>query len=460
MSNTFSSLRILALPLLLLASNLTVQAQEEVVDEIVAIVGEDKIILRSEIDGILQTVLEQQQMQYSDELWFQTLQQLIDQAVLTEHARRDTNIIVTEDQVDQSLNQRITMMSQQLGSESRLEEIYGKSLVQIRAELRDEIRDRILADQFQNTKLRSLKVTPTEVKEWFAQFPTDSLPVLPPIVRVSHIVKYPELLPEATQEALEIISTIRDSITTGVSTLEELALRYSEDTGSAQTGGRYESMALGDLVPEFAAIAARISPGELSQPFQSPFGYHILRVNERVGDVIDFSHILINIDRSRSDPGKAVAELSVLRDSILTLDLPFELIARRHSEEEISSEIGGRVVDPNSGERDLFVDALGPDWKATTDTLEIGQISQPAQVTLLDGNLAWHIVLLQRKLPSHRVNTETDYARIEGLALENKRTVEMRRWLDILRKDVFIELLGKASDLQSALENSPTTIRN
>ncbi len=428
-----------------------VRAQENVVDEIVAIVGENKIILRSEIDGIVLNLTRQEEFEYSEALWYQALQQLIDGEVLAEHARRDTNIVITEEQIDQSLDQRIQFMTENMGSESRLEEVYGKSVIQIRADLRNEVRDQLLADQFRSTKLRDLHITPSEVRKWFEQFPADSLPVLPPIVRVSHIVKYPEILPEARQEALEIISAIRDSITTGTSTLEEMAERYSDDTGSYENGGRYESMELEDLVPEFAAIAARIDPGELSQPFQSPFGFHILRVNERVGDVIDFSHVLINIDRSRSDPARAIAELEVLRDSILTYDIPFELMARRHSEEDASSEIGGRVVDRNSGERDLFIDALGGDWKATTDTLEIGEISQPAKVTLRDGNVAWHIVLLQRKVPTHRVSIETDYARIKSLALENKRAAEMRRWLDLLREDVFIELRGKASDIHSVL---------
>ena len=443
--------RHIALVILFLLPCSRVQAQENVVDEIVAIVGENKIILRSEIDGIVLNLTRQEEFEYSEALWYQALQQLIDGEVLAEHARRDTNIVITEEQVDQSLDQRIQFMTENMGSESRLEEVYGKSVIQIRADLRNEVRDQIRADQFRSTKLRDLRITPSEVRKWFEQFPADSLPVLPPIVRVSHIVKYPEILPEARQEALEIISAIRDSITTGTSTLEEMAERYSDDTGSYENGGRYESMELEDLVPEFAAIAARIDPGELSQPFQSPFGFHILRVNERVGDVIDFSHVLINIDRSRSDPTKAIAELEVLRDSILTYDIPFELMARRHSEEDASSEIGGRVVDRNSGERDLFIDALGGDWKATTDTLEVGEISQPAKVTLRDGNVAWHIVLLQRKVPTHRVSIETDYARIKSLALENKRAAEMRRWLDLLREDVFIELRGKASDIHSVL---------
>ncbi|MCY4224529.1 MAG: peptidylprolyl isomerase [Bacteroidetes bacterium] len=447
----FRVLSSLGLTALLLVSQTSLASQQSVIDEIVAIVGENKILLRSEIDGIVSSITEQRDIEYSDELWYQTLQQLIDQEVLAEHARRDTNIVITDDQVNQALDQRIEIMSQQLGGENRLEEIYGQSVIQIRADLRDEVRDRLLADQFQSTKLRSLKVTPTEVREWFAQFPADSLPVLPPIVRVAHIVKYPEILPEAREEAVEIITAIRDSIVVGGTTLEDMATRYSEDTGSIQTQGRYQSMLLGDLVPEFAAIAARIDLGELSQPFQSPFGFHILRVNERIGDVIDFSHVLINIDRSRSDPTDAIELLSMLRDSIVTYELPFELMATRHSEEESSSEIGGRVVDPNSGERDLFVDALGVDWKTTTDTLEVGEVSHPAEVTLLDGNLAWHIILLQRKVPTHRINIETDYSRIEALALDNKRSLEIRRWLDILREDVFIELRGKALEIHTVL---------
>ncbi|MCY4232744.1 MAG: peptidylprolyl isomerase [Bacteroidetes bacterium] len=451
MSNKFSFLRSFGLIVLFILLNPTVHAQQEVIDEIVAIVGENKILLRSEIDALVSSFTQQQEIPYSDELWYQTLQQIIDQEVLAEHARRDTNIVITDDQVNQALDQRIQIMSQQLGGETRLEEIYGQSIIQIRADLREEIRSRLLAEQFQNTMLRGLRITPTEVREWFAQFPTDSLPILPPIVRVSHIVKYPEILPEAREEALEIIAAIRDSITIGGRTLEEMATRYSEDTGSIQTQGRYESMLMGDLVPEFAAIAARIEPGELSQPFQSPFGFHILRVNQRVGEVVDFSHVLINIDRSRSDPTNAISELVMIRDSIITYNLPFELMSTRHSEEESSAEIGGRVVDPNSGERDLFIDALGVDWKSTIDTLEIGEISHPAEVTLLDGNVAWHLVLVQRKLPTHRVSIDTDYSRIEALALDNKRTIEIRRWLDLLRDDVFIELRGKAQEIHTIL---------
>ena len=427
--------------------------QQQVLDEIVAIVA-DKIVLKSDIDGLVAGMVQQQRIPYSEELWHQALEQVIDQGVLTEHAKRDTNIVVTDDQIDQALDQRIDALVDQIGSTARLEELYGNTIIQIRAELRDEFRDQLLAEQFQSQKLRTIRVTPTEVRQWFAQFPTDSLPVLPPIVRVSHIVRYPTVSEEAEQEALDIVSVIRDSITTGQSQLEDMARRFSEDEGSVNSGGRYEDMQLGDLVPEFAAVASRSEPGELSQPFKSPFGYHILRVNERIGEVIDFNHILIRVDQSKADPADAIAYLELLRDSILTHNVPFEMIARRHSEEDLSSEIGGRVIDPNSGERDLFLEILGNDWTTAIDTLEVGELSHPAEVTLVNGRTAWHIVLLQRRVPEHRVDIETDYARIEGLALEDKRSREMRRWLDILREDVFIEKRGRALEFVNSADQT------
>jgi peptidyl-prolyl cis-trans isomerase SurA len=413
-----------------------------VADEIVSVVG-DQIILRSEVDGLVANMMQAQQISYSDELWASALNELIDQQVLIAHARRDTTIRVTEDQLDQALGARIQQLQAQVGGQSRLEEMYGKSVIEIRAEMRDDFRKRLLAEQFQQNRMRRVRITPTEVEAWFAQFPTDSLPVLPEMARVAHIVKYPPVSEAAREEALEIISTIRDSVTTGTSTFEDMARRFSDDRGSAQLGGRLEEISLRDLVPEFGAVAARIPLGEVSQPFQTQFGYHILRVNNRVGDVIDVNHILIRIDDRQADAGPALEALAVLRDSLLTHNVPFELLARRHSEEEFSSIRGGRVIDPRSGERDLFIEALGSTWRRTLADMNPGDVSEPREVELLDGRRAYHIVKLQRRIPEHRVDIRTDYERIEQFALQEKRAEVFRRWVDDLREQVYIDIRGK-----------------
>ena len=427
------------------------QAQnQDVIDEIVAVVGE-YIVLRSEVDGVVLRFLQQQQLDYSEELWYSALNQIIDQRVLTIHAKRDTNIVVSDDQLEQSLDQRIEQLTLQLGGVTQVEEIYGKSTLEIKADLREELRDQLLADQFQGGKVSTIKVTPSEIAGWFSQFPTDSLPTIPETVRLSHIVRYPALTEEAKEYARTLISSIRDSVVAGVFTIEDAATAFTQDEGSKSTGGRYEGSKLRELVPEFAAVVSRTPLEEISQVFESPYGFHILRVNDRRGDIVDFNHILIQIDEDKADPTEALESLTQVRDSILAYDLPFELMARRHSEEEISNRLGGRVLDLRTGERDLVLQALNFTWRSTINKLEVGEISEPSEVELLDGKRAFHIVNLVRRVPEHKVDITTDYERIEALALQDKQNRVLSEWLAELRKDVYVEMRGKAQQISLAL---------
>ena len=431
-------------------SNVQAQDQEEeVIDEIVAVVGE-YIILRSEVDGVVLRFLQQQPVGYSEELWFQALNQIIDQRVLAIHAKRDTNIVISDDQLEQALDQRIGQLTAQMGGVTQVEEIYGKSTLEIKSDLREELRDQLLAEQLQGQKLNTIKITPSEVKNWFMQFPTDSLPTIPETVRISHIVRYPALTEEAKVYARTLITSIRDSVVAGVITIEDAATAFSQDEGSKDNGGRYQGSRLGELVPEFAAVASRTEIGEISQVFESPFGFHILRVNERRGDIVDFNHVLIQIDEDKADPTEAISLLTQVRDSIATHEIPFELMARRHSEEEISNKLGGRVLDFRTGERDLVLQALNYTWRLTINDMEVGEISQPAPVELLDGKKAYHVIYLQRRIPEHIVDINTDYERIEQLALQDKQNRLIAEWLDELREDVYIEMRGKARKISLA----------
>ena len=422
----------------------------EVVDEIVAVVG-DQIILKSEVDALVANAMRQQpDVAYSEAVWMDALENMINQHMLAVVAKRDTTIIVTDEQVTQALDRRTAQMIAQVGGQTRLEELYGKSLVRIKAELREDFRDQLLAEQIQQRKIQNIRITPTEVREWFYQFPTDSLPTLPDMVRLSHIVRYPAVTNEAKQEARSIIEIIRDSVVTTESTIEEMARQFSDDAGSAAAGGHIEDINLGDLVPEFAAVASRIPIGEVSQVFETPFGYHILRVNERRGEIVDFNHILIQIDDSRIDPSETISFLHTIRDSILTYDIPFAVMAKRHSEEEQSAQLGGRVIDPRTGERDLILGSLGPLWQGVLDTLDVGEISTPARVELENDRQAYHIVYLQRRTPEHTVSLETDYERIEQYALQEKQQRIIQKWYEQLRQDVYVDLRGKAERISLA----------
>ncbi len=424
----------------------TVSGQDQkIIDEVVAIV-DGQILLRSDVNGLVFNAVQQGRMELTDELWLDALNQLIDQKVMAAHAKRDTNLVVTDDQLDQVLDQRIDAMSAQVGGQSRLEEIYGKTVTQIRAELRDEFRDQMLAEQFQGQKVQQIRITPTEVRRWFDRIPQDSLPVLPEAVRISHIVRYPTVTDAAREDARDILQNIRDSILVGSSSFEEMARLFSDDPGSASRGGRYQGSRVSDFVPEFAAVATRIPIGEVSQIFETEFGLHIVRVNQRRGDVVDLNQILIRFDPRKFDPTDALNHLSSLRDSILANDLSFARMARLHSEDESSAQRGGRVLDPRTLEKKLYLESLGPRWRQTIALLDEGEVSEPAEVDLLDGRRAYHIVLLHERIPSHRVNLETDYEMIKELALRDKQSKVMREWLDTLRESVYVKFLVEHGD--------------
>ena len=420
---------------------------KQVLDRIVAVVGDD-IVLKSDVDQFVAQQLQrsQGQLSYSDELWMNALEQRIDERLLVQKARRDTNITATQEMVDQQLDSWI----QSNGGEEAIEEAFGADLLEVREMMSPQIRDQILAQQLQRSKFSSINITPSEVRQWFQAQPQDSLPRQPESVRLAHIVRYPKMSEDAKREARQIVTTIRDSIVNGGAQFEEMARQFSDDQGSARDGGRITGLPLDAFVADFAAVAARTPEGDVSRVFYNPQhkGYHILRVNERRGDNVDLNHILIRVDETRAKQGPALEYLEAVRDTLVeNPDVPFELMAKRHSEEERSKQNGGRVTDPRTGIRDLALQRLGPTWQSTINSIEVGEISQPREVQLLNGERAYHIVLLQRRLPPHRINLDQDYELVRQAALRAKQERVMDEWTDDLREKIFVDVRVDKDDL-------------
>ena len=425
-------------------------AQDQTLDRIAAVVGDD-IILTSEVDQIVRRQTQRGRVSYSDDLWMQSLQNLIDQRILAEKARRDTTLTLSDQQVSQRLDQRINQMAEQAGGKEKLERVYGKSILEIKQQFRSDFRSQLLAQRLQQRRMQKVDITPSEVQQWFEEIPTDSLPNLPKTVRLSHIVQYPKASDEAKKEARSLIESVRDSIVTGDASFAAMARQYSDDTGTASSGGKLGAVNPDQLVPEFAAVASRTPVGEVSQVFfnESQDGFHILRVNEKSGSTVDLSHILIKVQSNQSNAKKVKSVLSTIRDSVVTHGKSFAVMARRHSEEDRSAQNGGRVTDPQSGTRDLVLDALNPTWRNTIRELDVGDISPPTKVKLLNGDQAYHIVRLDDRTPAHRANLEQDYDRIRRLALQNKRNRKMQEWVTSLRDEVYVDVRVTKDDLSS-----------
>ncbi len=416
-------------------------------DGVAAVVGE-QVVLYSEVEALVQQTA--QGRQAPPELWSRALDRLVDQRIVIDRARRDTTLNVTEDMIAQQIDREVAGLASQVGGEEALVQVYGRSIDEIKALFREDVRDQILLQMYQSRRLRDVTITPGEVRSWFDLIPADQRPLVPELVRVAHVVRIPEADEAGRAAVRDFAGALRDSILAGQATLEELADRYSDDPGNtnrdgSKNGGLYTTLRLSDLESRFRAAAAAAEIGAISPVFETPFGYHVLRVNEREGERISFNHILLTVESGEAETEAARQNLEVLRDSIL-LGRPFEAVAREHSQDPYSAQRGGFVADPQSRQRDLNIEGLGPLWRATLDTLDIGEISHAGEVQLLDGTPAVHIVLLQKRTHSHTLSIEDDYALLSQYALQEKQNRVLQEWVSDLRRDVYVDI--KADEYQ------------
>ncbi|HET8864861.1 MAG TPA: peptidylprolyl isomerase [Gracilimonas sp.] len=442
-----NNLLFITLLFLSLTFSFNTQAQEapQLVDQIVAHVN-DNIILKSDVDQSVADYLRQarisgEQIEFSKELWFSFLESAINNYVLLEKAEVDS-ITVSDDEVNMQMDQRIRQLTAQAGSEQALEQAFGKSIIQLKADFREDFREQLLANRVQQQKRQSINITRPEVEKFFNGIPVDSLPTIPEQVSLSQIVILPPAKDDARQEAFELAQQLRDSIVVHGKSIEELARRYSDDTGSGENGGLLPMMSLDELVSEYSAAAAALQPGGISEVVETQFGFHVIRLNRRVGDRIETNHILISIDSNQLDEQYAIDRLNTIRDSILTNpDVKFTDVARKLSQDPNTANYGGRIIDPQTGERLIALTRLDPAlYRVVLLMDEEGDISEPKPFTLQSQNQkAFRIVRLDKQIPEHVANLDQDYDRIKRIALQQKQVRIMQQWLIDLRNDFYIE---------------------
>jgi peptidyl-prolyl cis-trans isomerase SurA len=432
--------------LLLLLSPVAAQGQllnppkAQPLDMVVAIVNSNAI-LKSDVDQrAVQYLQGAEGTAFSEGLWFQILESMIDNYVLVEKAKIDS-VEVTTDEVNRALDQRLQALLQQVGSEQEVERMFGKSMIQIKAEYREIFREEMLSERVRETQRQKIKVTRQEVVQFFNLIPTDSLPMIPETVELAQIVAIPPPKADAESAVYQKAIAIRDSILNHGADFEAMARKYGED-GTAKNGGALPMMPLADLVSEFSAAAAALEPGGISQVVKTSFGYHIIRLNRRVGDQIETNHILMRIRQTELDDQAAINRLTAVRDSILTEKDTFFALARRNSDDKNSSAFGGRLMNPQTGERRIPLEALDATLYRLVLLLEKGDVSEPRVFELEQiGQKAYRLVKLISRVPAHKANLDDDYALIENYALQRKQMLEMSKWMESLRKEVHIQYM-------------------
>jgi len=416
-----------------------------VLDRIVAHVN-DNIILKSDIDSLLSEYMQRDpSIRFNDATWFDILESQIDKYLLIEQAAIDS-VIVGPDEVERRLEDYIRQLTAQVGSEQALEEALGKSVFDYKNEWRPRILENETANRMRENFRSKIKISRREVEKFFNSIPSDSLPIIPERVQMAHIVAIPPLSEDAKKRAYELASTLRDSLVAGQATIEELARRWSADPTAKQNGGLIPLLNQSDFVPEYSAAAAALQPGEYSQVVETVFGYHVIRLNRRVGDQIETNHVLIQISSSEFEDEVAIRKLEAIRDSLINHGKSFTEMARKYSDDKLSAPYGGRLRDPQTGDTMLEIDRLDPALYSMVILLDnVGDISDPRPYNVPPSESqrelrkAYRLVQLQKKVPEHKANLTDDYELVSNFALQQKQLIELTKYLDSLRETIYVE---------------------
>ncbi len=430
----------------LLTITSAVQAQQKkVLDQIVAVVN-NHIILKSDVDSVLAQYLQSEQQSgkvtFHKSMWYQALESEVDKYVLLEKAKIDS-VTVTDQEVDKALNQRIDQMEKQAGGKKALEDYFGKSIIELKSQWRDLYRQDAIVNKVRQNELSKIDISRAEVVDFYNSIPKDSLPTIPESVKLAQIVKIPPPDKDAEKAAYNLASELRDSIVVYHKDFEALAKRWSQGP-SASYGGHIGLISVKDLVPEYAAAAAALQPGQISHVVKSSFGYHVIRLNKRVGDKIDTDQILIKIDKDRRDDQKAVKFLDQIRDSVLKYHKSFADMARKYSDDEATAPSGGELLNPQTGDQYLDLTKLDPSLYRIVLLLDKkGEISQPKPYTIQNPQQekAYRIVQLKDRVKEHQANLQQDFELIKNYAMQQKKMKIMAKWMQGLRNQVYVEYM-------------------
>jgi peptidyl-prolyl cis-trans isomerase SurA len=421
--------------LILLCLPLFSLAQQQV-DGIIAVL-DNNILLRSELENQI-IYLRSNGEKDDGTLRCRTFEDMLSNKLLLSKAQLDS-LKVSDDQVESELNRRIENFVQYFGSVAKLEENYRKSLIELKMELRPEIKELLLVEQQKAKITEDVTVTPKEVRQYYNSIPKDSLPFLPAEVTLHHIVIVPPISEKNKKEAREKMSDVRHQILFEKMKFAEMAKYYSQD-GSAQQGGYLGEFTRGRMVPEFEEVVYNLKEGEISEVFETEFGFHIVQLHKRLGETVSASHILVRPIRDKKDDEKAIERLKEIRQMIQTDTISFEKAASIYSDDKESKDCGGCILNPSTGENKIPLDALDAELFFKVDKLKAGEVSEPLEIILRDGIRAYHIVKLKQKYLPHTANLKDDYQKLAKAALEEKKQEAIDSWYETARRQVFIEI--------------------
>lgn len=422
------------------------QAQESTkkrIDGIVGIVG-NYIVLDSDIDN---SFIQAKATGYdtSNISRCEMLGSLLENKLFSHQAIQDS-LIVTSEEINARLDEQIDLMVEQVGSIDNVVKYYNKkSYEEFRNTFYDIMYENQLAASMQNKLISDITITPEEIRQFYNSIPKDSLPLVGEEIELAEIVIKPQITKEQRQEVIDKLNQIRQEIIDGASFASKVYM-FTEDKGSLQTGGFYKIDKKAQFVKEFKDVAFSLKEGEISRPFETEYGYHIIQLEKIVGKDLELRHILMTPKPTTEAFEKAKTELDELRIRILNKEISFADAARQYSHQKDNKQSGGIVQDRRGDTRFELNRMEDRSLYSLISNLKVGEISPTTLTTDPLDQSYYRIVQVTNKIPEHFADFSNDYMKIRGVALQSKQHEAIAKWVSDTVDDTYIYISDDYQD--------------
>lgn len=426
------------------------QTQKVVADKIIAQIG-NKIILKSDIDNaILDTRRQNPDVTLPPDVGCLFLQGQLIQKTLVLQAEKDS-ILIENEELEALLDNKIRYFINMYGSQEALEQIAGRSIYQIKEDLRVPFMEKTLAEKMQAKILENVKITPNEVKEYYESIPKDSLRFYESEWEVSEIIIYPKANKDVEEYVEQQLLDMKRQVESGQKKFDALAKLYSDDPGSKENGGQYSiNRNEKSWDPTFVAAAFKLRDGQISPVIKTKFGLHIIQMVSRAGDEAVVRHILKIPPVTEVEVRAAIEKMDTIRNSIVDGKINFATAVNKYSEDENSKFTSGAITN-QLGSTFITIDQLDKEAVVALKNKNVGDISSPQVITDERNRKAVRILYLKSKTEPHRENLKEDYNKIAQRALDEKKQDVLENWFKAHIDDNYVSIDPAYSSCQGAI---------
>ncbi len=414
--------------LVFITSQIFAQQNPLILDKIVAQIGEN-VILQSDIDSQRTQELDSNKIN-SGALNCELLEKLLMQNLFLNQAELDS-VKISDAHVDGEMENRIRVIEQQIGGRQKMEEFYNKTVTQIKNEFRPLIKNRLMTEEMQRQITGSSSITPKEIEEYYKNLHPDSIPYINAKISIQQIVIFPKITQDDRQLTINKLKDIREDIMKGKS-FETQARIHSQDPGSASQGGQMTA-SRGMMVPQFEAAVFGLKPGEISNVFETDYGYHIVQLLDRKGDDYTCRHILLVPEFNRQSLTDASTKMEECYSKLKQNQLTWEQAVLTYSNDNNTRHNKGIITNPITGEQGWSMEDLNQIDQQIfilTNSLNTGDLTTPSlYFDFNEKKQGIRIVRLMNRIGPHKANLEQDYTLIQRATENDKKEKILARWI-------------------------------